>query len=117
MSETNETVATATPAKTRTASVPYDVFSRIHRQVSDAKGSVQDVIDKVFAETGIKMNANNVQVKATNLRKEGALIGKLTSKSKKRRDLTSLNATLEAANKADESEQTEQAAGEQTAAS
>lgn len=114
--ETSAAVATATPAKTRTKSVDYKVFSRIHREVSDANGTVQDVIDKVFAETGIRMTVNNVTVKAANLRAEGGDIGKLKPKGKKRRDIAALNATLAANKAATEAGKTEQAAGEAAAA-
>lgn len=100
MAETTEQVA-----RPRTKPVAYDVFASIHNRVADEGGTVDDVIEAVFTETGVRMTKNNVAVKAANLRRDGAQMGKLASKrSGRKRDIAALNAKLEAEHKAGEAE-------------
>lgn len=93
---------------TRTKSVAGPVFARIYNRVALNGGNVQDVIDAVFAETGIKMTENNVNVKASNIRKNGGTsLAKLSRKNRKVIDYSALNAELDAMNKSVEADKTE----------
>jgi hypothetical protein len=102
MSEENAVVA----VKSRTASVTYKDFALVYKRVASAGGNVADVIQGVFDATGVKMTEQNVNVKASALRKAGADIGKLTRKGRNKRDIAALNAVLEAEQTADVANET-----------